>query len=557
MQVISPATFTSHSVWIEDAIYAEQRIPAFVGNPLIAALPESFDDDELIEALSSEPEFKSDQRQWPTHERMHMLLGLSHFMVPLEAHIRLARVLDSMMRDGYVGRAPFSKQHNEIYQSLYRRRQNGGKLEGVTFKVTPQLSTSLIGLSGMGKTTTVKRFLATIPHVIRHRDLNLLQVPWLHVEMTSDGKSVKAIALSILKALDKIIPDANYFERFNGNGKVGSDSLMVAVGSLLTDHLVGLLVIEEVQNLANSPKGKHVVMAELTTICNVLQVPILFIGTNKAEKVLGSELKNSRRSLSHGLGNWGALPWVNDAGKPGEWVSFMSLLWDFQWVRKPCELTPSMLELFYECTQGVIDLAIKLFVAAQARAMVDGSEEVTEALVAKVYSEDLKLVHPMVEALKNNDLAALAKYEDCSPLGLQDVVDDMQRRYKGSRTSAASIRPGHPDFAKRLAVAGMAIGLGSEQAEQAAAAVENDGTARDLVDATQQMMKKVSPPKPVSKSKTKNTDGTPLAPTLPDLSQRPKDYRNAIALASEHGTTVFEQLVRLGFARSALELIGI
>jgi hypothetical protein len=536
---------------VVEAVYAEQRIPHYVGNPLIGALPVSLDEDDLFKTLLRNPDFKAEQRQWKTHERLQMLLGLTHFMVPFEAHIGLARVLDAMMRDGYVGRAPFSKEHNEIIQRTYARRQAGEGLQVEPSDPTPQHSASLIGLSGMGKTTTVKRFLKTVPNVIHHRELGIYQVPWLHIEMTSDGKSVKALMAAILKALDRLFPDSDFYKTHFAGGKPGVSTLLMSVSLLMSKLHVGLLVVDEVQNLANSPKAKETVMSELVSMTNDLEVPILFIGTNKAAKVLGLDLRQARRAGAPGIGTWGAMPRTSEDGQPGEWVDFMNVMWKFQWVKKPCELTDALLDQFYECTQGVIDLAIKLFVAAQARAMIDESEELTEALITKVFASDLKFVHPMVKALQDGDLESLAKFEDIAPFGLDDLVNEMGRRYKAKRTFIYSTRPGNEDFTPRLAVAGIALGLDPEQAQDVAEAVEREGKARNMLEAAKQMADKLSTPRKVATPKA----AVGLAPR--DYTDRPQDYRRAVALAHEHGTTVFEQLQSLGFARPVLELVAV
>lgn len=533
---------------IVTAVYKEQRIKRYQDNPLIAALPLSRNDEAVMESLTLKPDYSPEQRQWETHERFYQLLGLTNFMVPMESHVKLARVLDSLMREGYVGRRPYSKDHISIYQEIYRRQMAGETFRQEVSTITPQLSTSLIGLSGMGKTTTIKRYLAQMPQVIFHPQLNLYQIPWIHVEMTSDGKSIKGLASGILQKIDSLLPDSHYYRDYYGTGKVGADALMRSVARIMNTHLVGLLAVDEVQNLANSPKGQQTVMAELVSACNDLKVPILFIGTNKAEKVLGLDFRQARRALGFGLGNWNALGRLDEDGLPGEWVDFMTVLWDFQWTRNIVPLMEEMLDLFYECTQGVIDLAIKLYIASQARAMVDGSETLTPDLVANVYAKDMTLIHPMVDALKRNDMVALAKFEDIASIGVENILENMARRYRGKRTFAASVRPGHEDFQPRLAVAGIALGLDVEDAAKLAQEVERDGTAKNMLDAAKQMANKVTPPKRVSNKKGALTKSL-------DYSERPKDYRRAIIAAKAAGTTVFEQLTNLGMARPAEELV--
>jgi hypothetical protein len=105
-----------------DAVYVEQSIPRFKGNELIEALPKSLSEDELMELLTLSLDFNDGQRELPTHERILLLMDLTNFMTPLESHIKLATVLDAMIRQGYVGRRPMSKEHTGIYQEKGRSR---------------------------------------------------------------------------------------------------------------------------------------------------------------------------------------------------------------------------------------------------------------------------------------------------------------------------------------------------------------------------------------------------------------------------------------------------
>lgn len=533
---------------IVSADYKEQRLPRYRDNKLIAALPPSQSDEAVMESLMLTPDFSEEQREWETHERFHQLLSLSNFMVPMEAHVRLARVLDSMIREGYVGRKPLSKEHVAIYQEIYRRQMNGESFRQEASTITPQLSNSLIGLSGMGKTTTVKRFLAHVPQVIYHPELNIYQIPWLHIEMSSDGKSIKGLAAAILQQIDSLIPDTTYYQDYFGKGRVGADALMRSVARVMNKHCVGLLVVDEVQNLANSPKGQQVLMTELVGACNELKVPMLFIGTNKAQKVLSLDFRQARRSVAFGLGNWHAMTRLDENDEPGEWVDFMSVLWTYQWTRQATPLDVDMMDLLYECTQGVIDLAIKLFVASQARAMVDGSEQLSLELVADVFAKDMKLVHPMVQALQRNDMAALMQFEDIAPLDLEDMVDSMARRYRGKRSFAASVRPGDEDFVARLATAGTALGIDPKDAAVIAEEVAKEGKVKSLLDAARQLGDKVVPPKRVKAAKAAE-----VAPV--NFDDRPLDYRGAIASAKASGGTVFQKLFELGMAKPADELV--
>jgi hypothetical protein len=531
----------------------------YAGNPLIEALPAPKTEEQLIASLEFLPPFDPSSRDWENHDRLRELLSVANIMVPLSSHIQLATVLDSMLREGYVGRRPNSREHAAIYQEIYEEQQRGGAFRQTYDTLTPQLSTALVGVSGMGKTTTVKRCLAHIPRVIYHPELDLYQIPWLHFEMPGDGKGVKALLTSIIEAIAELIPNNTYSEDYVKHSRESVSSMQSSVRRLLNKHCVGLLIPDEVQNVANTRKADQIVMTELTTLANKSRTPVLFIGTNKAQKILSLDFRQARRAIGLGLGDWGPLPRYDESvgtdgtvqKEPGEWVDFMTELWTYCWVRRPVQLDERLLDVFYDCTQGVLDLAIKLFAVSQARAIFDGSETLSEQLIRAVYDEQFKLIHPMVEALRSDDLEALIRFEDVTPLKvnvkLEDMMDDLSRRYRRRRSHAASTRPGNADFQLRLQETGKAMGLSPEDAEAIAQQIAQEATAKDMVDAVAQLTRKLSPPKRVRSTKANRPDAATAKSSreYPGLEDRPLDYRNAIVAADKEGSDILTQLVRL------------
>ncbi|MBS0353423.1 MAG: ATP-binding protein [Proteobacteria bacterium] len=533
------------------ATYTEQRLPQFKGNPLIEALPPSMSDEELFEALTLLPDFAPEQRSWPTHERIHMLETLQNFMVPLSKHLELARAIDSMMRAGYVGRAPRTPEHAQIFQSIYEKQQAGIPFRQSVTSRTPQLSTSLVGLSGMGKTTTVNRWCAHLPRVIYHQDLNVYQVPYLHVEMPSDGSSIKGLAHGILQKLDELLPGANYFETYAGrSGRTGADSLMRSVARVMNMHLVGLLICDEVQNLSNANKGGQTVMTELVSACNDLKVPILFIGTNKAAKVLSLDFRQSRRASGHGITPWDRFYPQAEPGEINEWREFVEVLWAHQWTRKPTPLDEHLLDVLHYYSQGVIDIAIKIFASSQARAMLDGSETLTAELISDVYNKELKLLHPMIGALRAGDTEALMQYDDIAPISLSSILGGINHKLKSKASPLYTVKSGDPSFVPRIATSLVAIGLPEEEA---LAVAEQSKDGMTLIDAHKAAVGALTTPKRVPRAKPK--PGSESAP--PAFDDRPNDYRRAIHAAWQNGSQILDELKVLGMAMPLEELFAL
>jgi hypothetical protein len=526
------------------AQYAEQRLPQFKGNPLVEALPPSLTDQGLMDAITLMPGFHVEQRSWDASERLMMLETLQNFMMPMSRHTELCRALDSMLRAGYVGRAPRTAGHSEIFQSIYQKQLAGQTFAQTTNSRTPQLSTALVGISGMGKTTTVHRWCAHLPKVIYHPDYNLYQIPVLHIEMPSDGSSIKGLAHGILQKVDELIPGANYYDMYAQRGRTGADTLMRGVARVMNLHLVGLLICDEVQNLANSRKGSQTLMTELVSACNDLKVPILFIGTNKAAQVLSTDFRQSRRSSGHGIAPWDRLC-PGTAAEPSEWDVFLDILWQFQWVQKPVELDALLSHHMFECSQGVIDIAIKLFAAAQARAILDGSETLTPDLLLDVYGKEFQLMHPMIEALRTDNYEILCQYDDIAPLNLQQHLENAKRKLGLMKSPLYSVKASSESFVSRLSGGLQAMGAGFEEAEAVATGIASANPDANLAQGFAKAVAAVTKPQPVKRQ----SKGKVVVELPADrFDARPNDYRRAIAHAQANKVSVLRQLKEFGMA---------
>lgn len=527
-----------------EAIYTPQRVPHYRDNPLIEALPPALNDDELLESLFCVPEFSLEQRSWTKSERLQMIAQLSSFMVPMDRHIQLAHSIDTLMRQGYIGRAPRSAASQLVFTKLYQNLKAGKTFQSSEVPLKAQLSAALIGLSGMGKTTTIRRILLRFPEVIYHPALGLHQIPYLHIETPYDGASVRGLAESIFRKVDQLLPDTHYGEQYSSS-RSGADVLMNHAATVLHMHKVGLLVVDEIQNMENSPKTRQSLMTLLVSASNELGVPILFMGTNKAQNLLSMDFRQARRSVSISTKSWGKLAKGAEAA-PDEWEDFLSVLWRFQWVKSPTPLTPAIADVMHHYSQGIIDIAIKLFALAQARAIHDESETVDGALLESVAHQELSNVLPMVDALRRNDITALARYEDIAPLAsLDNMMTDMASRYSGRQVFGASIMSDNPQFAPVVAQALTTVGFDLAQAQALAEEVSSSPNALEGV--KNALAHATSGPK----RKTTRSQKTEQPKSYP-----PGDYRNALN-PDAPDTATLERLHTLGMVANVGALLDI
>lgn len=87
-------------------------------------------------------------------------------------HIELERKLSTLIRRGYLGRNPLDKSFlgklrvlNRLDDTSIKENELQNELENIR---TTADSISIIGVSGIGKTTAIERLLLMYPQVIKH-----------------------------------------------------------------------------------------------------------------------------------------------------------------------------------------------------------------------------------------------------------------------------------------------------------------------------------------------------------------------------------------------------
>jgi hypothetical protein len=219
------------------------------------------------------------------------------------------------------------------------------------------------------------------------------------------------------------------------------------MGRVATQHGLGLLVIDELQNLhSGKSQDREKLLNFLLTLINKIGVPMLLVGTLAATPLLKDTVRIARRAS--GLGS---MVWERLDPKDG-WDFFIRDLWRFQWTRQPTELTPEIAECLYEETQGILDLAVKLFILGQFFAIqlsaqkpqTHGTEQLSAKLFRRVAKENFKLLEPMLTALKRGDREAIARYDDIRPF--HDHIQDIFFKAvpDGGGGNALTVRPQEP-----------------------------------------------------------------------------------------------------------------
>lgn len=405
------------------------QLREYADNIFVKSLVPVLSTREILEALQSLPHFDPQERNYPATLRKHCVLRLGRMFAPMGRQALLAEQIDMVIRQGYVGRDLNELRYLAHLQDGAERIARGA-FDGptsVSAKCTA-MSVALAGCSGAGKSQTVERSLARYAQVIRHTSpFSISQIVWIKLDCPNDG-SLKSLCIDFFAEVDRLL-GTDYLRQY-GNPRYTKEWMLLRMAQIARLHAVGLLVIDEIQNLKDSKVGAKTLLHFLVRLINTIGIPVFLIGTLGAIPLLQENFRQGRRSTGVGSAIWDRLP----RGK--EWNAFVDKLWTYQWTSTPTPLTDAIREaLYYEC-QGIVDLLVKLFMLCQLRAISIGTvrrgftEQLSPALIGQVARDHFMVIRPMIEALRTNNEKALAKYDDLAPL--QAYVDQLITSEMGS-----------------------------------------------------------------------------------------------------------------------------
>jgi hypothetical protein len=403
----------------QEAIYSNQILENYKGNPLIEALPPIWSIDEVAESLVYYPEYRDEHREMPSHIRLHLIRSTLQLFIPLPIHFDLEQRFSSMIRLGYQARNP-------SLTGFWKDART--KADALNIHQKPPRSTAsgftIIGISGIGKTTSVEAILNLYPQVLFHSYYNgapfgFVQIVWLKLDCPFDG-SIKGLCLNFFQAVDDIL-DTSYYKNY-ARGRKTVDELLPLMALVASNHGIGVLVIDEIQHLSHAKSGGSRKMLNFfVQLINTIGLPVVLVGTFKALPILNGEFRQTRRGSGQGDLVWDRMK--NDES----WQYFVESLWSYQYTQKLCRLTETICNTLYDVTQGITDFAVKVYMLAQIRAISNFEEVITEDSIYQTAKKSLRMAMPILEALKKQDTAILASVEDVIPLDIDKHLHDSQR----------------------------------------------------------------------------------------------------------------------------------
>jgi hypothetical protein len=397
---------------------AQEDILEYQNNPLIEALPPIYSQQEVIDRLSIYPPYRKEERFLEDHKRVHFIQRILHYFQPFPIHLELQSSMDRLLRAGYVSRNPLSKVYAKGYVDNWNNIQNRTFDKSV---IQTGQTLSIVGVSGVGKTRTIQRTLEMIPQVISHTNyknlpLNMCEITNITIQTPFDG-SIKTIIFDFMYQID-LLMGTNYFNRY-ANSRLSTSQLMPIMAQIARSLNLGILIIDEIQNLKSvKSKNSTQVLNFFTTLINMINIPIIMIGTPKAMDVFQTQFRQARRNTNAGNIMWDRLE------KDEVWELFVQGMWKYQWTKEEVPFNEEFSSLLYYYSQGICDICVKSFMMVQLRAISGGDEKITIPLIKKTCEEELKMVQPMLHALRTNSHRKLIDYDD---LIFPDIENFLER----------------------------------------------------------------------------------------------------------------------------------
>lgn len=504
-------------------------IPEYDGNPFIARLPPIKSRKEIFKSLQFKPDYSEEECGYPAHYRKHFVLRLGRFFEPVSRHVELAERLDYILRQGYVGRNPMTHDYiRHLQNDFHRTRQKDIFAENLLPVENTATSFSVIGCSGVGKSKAIEKILHQYPSRISHTEpFSLVQLPWLKLDCPHQG-SPRQLCKNFFASLDRLL--GTEYEKLYGNVKAGLDEMLVHMAQVANLHALGLLVIDEIQHLRKSKSSQNLAGSDqllnfLVTLVNTIGVPVVLIGTLSAKAILQKDFRQARRGAGFGAAQWDRYPY------DVEWKHIVERIWKYQWTRTYTPLSTEILDVLYDESQGILDVLVKLIMLTQLKIISINEvraqgEHITPDLIKMVAAEDFKLIHPMINALRNNDYEAIFQYDD-----LYDFTEHIANRVSKVSgvlsQSSIDLTTSKPEIDKVAVL--MRMGISEEQARQIAGSVDGSTSTK---------------PKVLSHAEEKrNTSNTHVE----------GDLREALATRDVSSPTVYEVLKHQGIISCPLE----
>lgn len=352
-------------------------------NKVIKQLPEMLSGENLINKMQVLPKYDRKFREnGSVTERLIKLSDLYNIYIPSQMSIEIYNklylgIVRSLQKKG---ETLTIKQYNSTYKTIQNIKNKIGdqNYNGIMGGAD---SFTIIGTSGIGKSSTISRALNLIRanYMIEIEKPYTRILPCLIVQCPFDS-SVKGLLVEILRKVDEQL-GTSYFKSATIGNRTTTDMLIGSVSQICLNH-IGLLVVDEIQNVVNSRNGKNLI-GSLTQIINNSGISICMVGTPESERFFEQAMQLARRSI--GLK-------YEELNYDSQFKNICTILFSYQYTKKYSEISDQIIESLYQYSGGNISVIISLIHDAQEISLMNGREILDLISLEEAYKKRLSIL---------------------------------------------------------------------------------------------------------------------------------------------------------------------
>ena len=316
--------------------------------------------DELKQALRVSPKYDNEIRNAPASERLIALTQLYDVFYPSKIACEI-----------------YSKLYFAYLNAINKKSNNRPKAScGITGDSDVF---SIIGSSGIGKSTAIARAISIISQDDIVNINNSKVIPFLVVQTPSDA-SIKGLLLEILRLVDEQLDTHYHYDAIRSRATL---DMLVGLSSKVFFNHIGVLVLDEIQNLVSAKNGQNLVKA-IVQLVNVSSISICFVGTPEAISFFELEFHLARRSI--GLSYSG---FENDSS----FEDLCHTLFKYQYTKNYTPLTRDIIDWLYIHSQGILSVVVGLIYSSQQIAILEQIECLNLETLSKAFNQRFEMLH--------------------------------------------------------------------------------------------------------------------------------------------------------------------
>ena len=382
---------------------------------VIHILPTMKSGDDLLSSMEVLPEYDESIRSNEAPVRLMALSDLYRIYVPSQMSLEIySKMYLALLRSlQKKGTKMAVQQRNQNHKAVIQQEYSG--IMGGSDSFT------IIGASGIGKSSAISRAITLITEnrVIEVENPYTKIIPCICVQCPFDS-SVKGLLLEILRKVDETI-DSKYYQNAL-RARTTTDMLIGSVSQVALNH-IGLLVVDEIQNVCNSKNGKSLV-GMLTQLINNSGISICMVGTPESAVFFEQAVQLARRSL--GL-RYDVMEYGTDFRR------FCEIVFSYQYVKQKTEITDGIMEWLYEHTSGNVSVVVSLIHDAQEIAILNGKEVLNLESLNEAYQKRLSMLHGFIQIEQKKQTSKPKKKVSVT---VTDVRASAEEKHSGDFTIA-------------------------------------------------------------------------------------------------------------------------